>query len=431
MTEVMKNSWALLLGVMLLLVGNGLQGTVLGIRGAIEGYDPATMSWVMSAYYAGFLLGSRRATFMIRNVGHVRVFAALASMISAAFVIYAAAPHAWVWIAMRFIVGFCFSGVYVVAESWLNESSTNSTRGKALSLYIIVQMLGVIFAQLLVNLGDPAGYSLFVVMSVLVSISFLPILLTVTPAPAHSTAKPMSLVQLFKVSPLGCVGMLLAGGIFAAMFGMSAVYGSEKGYSVAQISAFVAAIYTGGLVLQFPVGNLSDKMDRRLIIVILTFIGAASIFIGMAIPGDSFPVLLATGFMVGGVANPLYSLLIAYTADYLDTSDMAAASGGLLFINGLGSIAGPPTIGFLMNSFGPDMFFVYIAILFAVIGLYGMYRSTRRSSPDQEDITPYTVLTPSASAVAVEVSQEYAIEEAEREEEEAAEEAEERKDTGS
>ena len=156
MLHVLKTSWALLLGMLLLLLGNGLQGTLLGIRGSIEGYDAETMAFVMSGYYLGFLLGSRRATPMIARVGHVRVFAALASMISAAFILYAAAPEAWVWTLMRFIVGFSFAGVYVVAESWLNDAATNETRGQALSLYMIVQMVGIISAQFILTLADPA-----------------------------------------------------------------------------------------------------------------------------------------------------------------------------------------------------------------------------------------------------------------------------------
>ena len=164
MLQVLKHSWALLLGMLLLLLGNGLQGTLLGIRGAIEGFDAATMSLVMSAYYVGFLLGSRRATPMIARVGHVRVFAALGSMIAAAFILYAAAPLVWVWVALRFVVGFAFAGVYVVAESWLNEAATNETRGQALSLYMIAQMVGIISAQFILTLADPGGYTLFVVM---------------------------------------------------------------------------------------------------------------------------------------------------------------------------------------------------------------------------------------------------------------------------
>jgi MFS family permease len=235
MLTVLRSAWALLLGMLLLMLGNGLQGTVLGIRGAIEGYTASTMSLVMSAYFMGFLLGSYRSPSMIRRVGHVRVFAALASVISAVFILYAAAPDPWVWVAMRFAVGFCFAGVYVVAESWLNDAATNETRGQALSLYMIVQMVGIITAQGIVNLADPAGYDLFVVMSVLVSVSVTPILLAASDAPAFQTTKRMTLVQLFHISPLGCIGTFLLGGVLAGTFGMGAVFGMEKGLSVVRM----------------------------------------------------------------------------------------------------------------------------------------------------------------------------------------------------
>ncbi len=411
MLHVLKTSWALLLGVLLLLLGNGLQGTLLGIRGAIEGYDAATMSLVMSAYYVGFLAGSRRATPMIARVGHVRVFAALGAMISAAFILYAAAPDVWVWVALRLLVGFCFSGVYVVAESWLNDASTNETRGQALSLYMIVQMAGIISAQFILNLADPGGYDLFVLMSVLVSISFTPILLTAGTAPAFQTTKPMTLSQLFAISPLGCVGTFLLGGVFAGIFAMASVYGTTKGLTVAQISAFVAAIYTGGLLFQFPIGWVSDRMDRRRLILGLTAAGAV-LTLGGIFVSDRFAVVLFLGFVVGGVANPLYSLLIAYTNDFLQPSDMAAASGGLLFINGLGAMAGPLVIGELMTLFGADAFFAYVGALFALIAAYAGYRMTRRAAPPVEATSSYAPVSPSASPVALEVAQEVAIERA-------------------
>lgn len=411
MLAVLRTSWPLLLGLLLLLVGNGIQGTLLGIRGAIEGYDATTMSWVMMAYFGGFLFGSRRAPVLIRRVGHVRVFAALASTISAAFVLYAAFPNVVVWVLLRFLVGFCFSGVYVVAESWLNDASTNENRGKTLSLYMIVQMAGIISAQGIVNLGDPSGYTLFVVMSVLVSVSFLPILLTVSPAPAFSTTKPMTLGALFRVSPLGCVGSFLLGGVFAGLFGMSAVYGTEKGLTVAEISAFVAAIYMGGLVFQLPIGIASDRMDRRVLIAGLTAFGAGVAGSAMVVT-TSFGMILALGLVIGGVANPLYSLLIAYTNDHISNDDMAAASGGLIFINGFGAMIGPLAIGALMGRFGAEAFFGYIAMLMALISVYAVYRMSRRPGPGAEDTMPYRPVMPQASPVAVEVAQEVAIEQA-------------------
>jgi MFS family permease len=341
----------------------------------------------------------------------VRVFAALASLISAAFILYAAAPLAWVWVAMRFVVGFCFAGVYVVAESWLNDAATNETRGQALSLYMIVQMLGIIAAQGILNLADPSGYVLFVVMSVLVSVSFTPILLEAGTAPAFQTTKRMTLVQLFNISPLGCVGTFMLGGVYAGIFSMAAVFGTEKGLTVAQISAFVAAIYTGGLVFQFPIGWVSDRMDRRKLILGLTAAGAAATLVG-ALLSDVFPLLLGLGVVIGGVANPLYSLLIAYTNDFLDHADMAAASAGLLFINGLGAMTGPVLIGTLMTRFGADAFFAYIAALFGLVAAYAAYRMTRRPAPAVETTSSYAPVLPHASPVAMEVAQEVAIERA-------------------
>lgn len=415
MVYIVKNAWPLLLGMLLLMAGNGLQGTLLGIRGSIEGFSPTTMSYVMSGYFLGFLGGSYMAPGMIRRVGHVRVFAALASLISAAFILYAAITNPIVWTLMRIIVGFCFAGVYVVAESWLNDAATNETRGQALSAYIIVQMIGIVAAQVLVNFADVSGYTLFVVMSVLVSISFLPILLSISPAPVFNASKPMSLRDLYKVSPMGCVGIFLLGGIFAALFGMPAVYGTEKGLSVSEISIFVGLIYLGGMLWQYPIGRLSDRMDRRLLIILTTGFGAAVLAGGMSFT-DSKWVLYFLAFIVGGVANPLYSLLIAYTNDYLEHEDMASASGGLIFINGIGAIGGPVLIGWLMTNYGADSFFIFLAVLLGLIAVYGIYRSTQREGTAVEDTSAYATVLPQASPIAVEVAQEVAIEMAEEEE---------------
>ena len=399
MLEILKSSWALFLGLLLLMLGNGLQGSLLGVRGAIEGFDATTMAWVMSAYFIGFLIGSRMTPRMIARVGHVRVFAALGSMVSAAFILYPAAPDPVVWSLMRLVVGFGFSGIYVVAESWLNAAATNENRGKTLSLYLLVQMTGIIAAQGLLNVADPGGYLLFVTMSVLVSVSFAPILLSVAPAPAFETTRPMGLMQLFEISPLGVVGTFLLGSGFAAILGMSAVFGSLKGLSIAEISIFVGIIYVGGLLLQYPVGYLSDRMDRRTLIVAITVIGPIAILVLMPFTSH-VAVLLLAGFVIGGVINPMYSLIIAHTNDYLDPSDMAAASGGLLYWHGLGAITSPLLLGFVMDSFGANSYFIYIAINLALIAVYGAYRMTRRVAPSLEEQGDFTTLTPQAMPLA-------------------------------
>lgn len=421
MIQVLSSAWALLLGMMLLMVGNGMQGTLLGVRGEIEGFSTLEMSVVMSAYFVGFLGGSRMTPEMIRRVGHVRVFAALASFISAVMILYPMLTHPVAWVLGRVLIGFCFSGVYVTAESWLNNAADNANRGKALSLYMIVQMIGIVSAQGLLLVGDPSGYVPFVIASVLVSISFAPILLSISPTPAFDTTKPMSLRQLFSISPLGCVGMFLMGGVFSAQFGMSAVYGAEADLTLTQIATFVATFYVGATILQYPLGWMSDRMDRRYLIMIVSAVAGAGSVMGMLM-GGQFVALLISAFIIGGLANPLYSLLIAYTNDYLEHDDMAAASGGLVFINGLGAIAGPLIMGWLMGPgvFGPPGFFLFMAALLFAMSIYAFYRSTQRRAIPVEDTGTLAPVVPTGTPIAVEIAQEVAIE-AEIEEQETAE----------
>lgn len=402
MLTVLRNSWALLLGVMLLMLGNGLQGTLLGVRGKIEGFSAVEMSYVMAGYYVGFLFGSRMAPEMIRRVGHVRVFAALGSLISAVLIFYPVAPDWIFWAILRAVVGFSFAGVYITAESWLNASSTNETRGQALSAYMIMQMLGIIAAQGLLNFRDPGGYDLFVIASIAVSLAFTPILLSAGQAPPFERIKPLPMRRLFKASPLACVGMFLMGGVFAAQFGMSAVWGSEVGLSVKNLSIFVGSIYVGGLVLQYPIGWLSDRLDRRQVIMALAAIGGAVTLVGATLP-LTMVLLITIGFLSGGVANPLYALLVAYVNDYLEEAEMAGASAGLMFINGLGAIGGPVATGWFMHRFGPSGYFLFMAILFFGITTYALWRMSRRRAQIFVRLR-FRMLSPNASAVAVEAA---------------------------
>ena len=398
MLKVLTSSWPLLLGVMLLMVGNGVQSSLLGIRGAIEGFSTFELSIVMSAYYLGFLGGSRLAPEMIRRVGHVRVFAALGSLISAVLVLYPMLIDWTAWSVMRVIIGFSFSVIYVTAESWLNNTASNETRGQALSAYMIVQMLGIIAAQILLSAGDPSGFGLFIIPSVLVSLAFMPILLADTPAPTFDQIRPMSFRKLFAVSPLGCVGMLLTGGIYSAMFGMSSVWGAMLGLTIGQIAAFVGALYVGGLLLQYPIGWISDQFDRRVLILWMSAAGAVIMLVATVVTLP-FNLVLGVAVLLGGTINPLYSLLIAHTNDFLGQEDMAAASAGLIFLNGFGAIFGPLVTGWLMEMIGPEGFFLFIGLLFAALAAYSGWRMARRITP--EGSIGYAGLTPTASSVAV------------------------------
>lgn len=394
------------------MIGNGVQGTLLGVRGGIEGFGTFEMSFVMSAYFLGFLGGSRLAPELIRRVGHVRVFSALASLISAVLILYPTYANPWVWMLGRMLIGFCFSGVYVTAESWINNAATNENRGKALSLYMMVQMFGIVSAQGLLLVADPSGYVLFVIPSVLVSISFAPILLSINPTPAFETTAPMSLRQLLELSPLGCAGMFLLGGVFAAQFGMAAVYGGLAGLSLAEISMFVASFYIGAVLLQYPLGWISDRMDRRVLILVVAAIGGLGGILGLFL-GETYWMLLVAAFIIGGSSNPLYSLLLAYTNDYLKNDEMASASGGMLFINGVGAVAGPIIIGWVMGAMGPEGYFLIIAILMLTMAAYAGYRMTQRPSISVADTSTYTPVMPASTPVAVDFAREYDIDSAE------------------
>ncbi len=417
MINVVRASWALLLGMFLLQIGNGLQGSLMGVRGAIEGFSTVELSLIASAYFVGFLGGSRLAPKFIARVGHVRVFAALGSLISAAIVAYPILTDPWAWMALRVVLGFSLSGVYVTAESWLNNSATNETRGQSLSAYMMIQMLGIVSAQGILSAGDPAGFLLFIIPSILVSLSFAPILLSVSPAPAFEASRPMSIGTLYTVSPLGFIGMMLLGCVFAGQFGMAPVYATEAGLSLGELSIFISSFFVGAIALQYPIGWLSDRMDRRILIIGAAGAGALVSVVGMLF-GHVFPVLLGVGLLSGGLAQPLYALLIAYTNDYLEYEDMAGASGGLVFVNGIGAIAGPPIMGALMSQIGPGGFWLFLALVLAALTAYGLWRMTQRptvyAEEDEYEAVSYASILPgAASVVAVETAQELYVEAAE------------------
>jgi MFS family permease len=406
MIPVLRNSWALLLGITLLMMGNGIQGTLLGVRGDIEGFSTEAMSVVMAAYFAGFMLGSQFVPPMIRRVGHVRVFAALGSLASAGLILYPALTQWPSWTALRLLLGFCFCGVYIVAESWLNNATSNETRGRALSLYIIAQMVGIVAAQALFAAGNPNDYTLFVAVAVLVSISFTPILLSATPTPPFETAKPLSFREIYRASPLGCIGVAILGGVFAGLYGMAGVYGAAAGLTGTQIAIFASAISAGGLILQYPLGWLSDRLDRRRMILVAALAAAVACGAGWAELGG-FSGLVAIAFLVGGMANPVYAILLAYTNDYLAPEDMAAASARLLFINGAGATVGPIMTGWLIGAVGPGGFFAYLGALLAGLAGYAAWRMTRRETGAVEDQVAYvpvaaTGTTPVTVATVVE-----------------------------
>ena len=389
MLAAISSAWALLLGIVLIMLGNGLQGTLLGVRATLEGFGTAVTGLVMTGYFVGFLAGSVIVPRLLANVGHIRVFAALASLASGAALLHTVFVAPLAWGLIRIITGFCFAGLYVVAESWINDAATNRTRGQLLSVYMIMVMGGMGSGQLLMNLSDPRGFELFVLISVLVSFALIPITLSVGRAPAFAAPESIGVRALFRASPLGVAGAFLVGIVHSAMFSMGAVYGTEIGLAVDRTALFIAVFLFGGLVLQWPIGWLSDRFDRRRVIVAAAWVATGASVAGAAGGIESFALLIASTAVLGGMSMPLYSLCSAHTNDHLTPRQIVAASATLVLVGGFGLTLGPLLAATLMHLTGPPGFFWLLTLVHGGIGAYGLYRMVRRDPVPLEEQRTY------------------------------------------
>lgn len=373
MRVLIGQSWPLFLGLALIMIGNGLQGTLLGLRASIEGYGTVTTGVIMSLYYTGYMAGSIVAPRLLRNVGHIRVFAALGSVAAASALLYGVFINPAVWGAIRIVAGFCYAGLYVVIESWLNDMAPNNQRGKFLGLYMLVCYGGLALGQMMLTVADPSDIDLFILVSVLVSLSIPPLALIRRPMPDFSAPVPMKLRDLYHSSPLGMASILTAGVLNGVVYGMAAVYGSKAGLDVSSIAALVAAVTLGGISFQLPVGWLSDRMDRRYIIIMAAFATALfALLTGFSLNHLSFMVISA--FIFGGLMIPLYSLGVAHICDQMDSSRFIGASSASILVNGIGSCFGPVMVAIMMSLMGPAAFFPFVAIILMALGVFGIYR---------------------------------------------------------
>lgn len=402
MLAALKSAWPLFVGLAMLMLGNGLQNSLLGIRAGQEAFTTEATGLIMACYYVGLLGGALVTPKVVASVGHVRVFAALASTASTAALLHAVFVDPWGWGALRMATGFCYAGLYIVAESWLNERATNETRGTLLSAYMVVVLGGMAASQYLLNLADTGSFVLFALASVLVSMALVPISVSATPTPDFSAPEPLGLRALYRTSPLGTIGAVGTGMANAAIYAMSAVYAGAIGLTVPQIAVFVSASILGGMAFQWPIGRLSDKLDRRRVLTAVTFAAAvAAVAAGAAAEGEVLG-LYAMMFLLGGMSLPMYSLCIAHTNDYLTPKQMVAASGTLMLVGGTGAILGPVAVSLLMRHMGPGGFFACVAAVHTAIGIFALYRMTRRAPlplEEQGASVPVTstVATPTAS----------------------------------
>jgi len=359
-----RSSWPLFTGMIFLMVSNGLLATLLTLRAESLGFSEWIIGLVQSAYPVGSLLGCLIAPQLIMRVGHIRIFAALASIASTAALVHLITYDPWSWGAMRLLSGFCFSGLYVVAESWLNGSTDNKSRASLLSIYFVIQTGGVTIGQLLLNLSSPEGILLFIVVSILISLSLVPILVSASASPPYELPERITFKELFRLSPMGLTGSFLNGISQTVLYVALALYGSAIGLSSGSIGSLIGFMALGGMVFQFPVGKLSDLVDRRLVLV-----GAP-----LENPADNLVRLYSLIALLGGLTLPLYSICMAHMNDYLKPGQVVAASGTLVLVLAVGMTLGPTLGAFAIEFYGPNGIFYLLSTVSALTVLTAFFR---------------------------------------------------------
>lgn len=389
---------AILSGLSFLLVGFGLLSSLIGIRATLEGFDTTAIGVVGSAFYVGFLAGAMVCPGLVARVGHIRVYAALASIGAASVLAYPMLISPTAWAAIRVISGFSISGMYVVTESWLNAATTNDNRGRVLSLYLVLANLGFGLGQLLLAVTDPASVTPFLVVAAIYSLSVVPLTMSTTPAPAHATqVSGLPIRQVVQSAPLGPATSAVSGIGVSIVVGLGAAYGASIGLSVKEVGWLMATAMFGGIVLQWPLGALSDRYPRRLVILATTITAGSAALLGLVTPSGSFALFVVMGLYTA-FAFPLYSMAISHLNDVIPAGMTVAASGVLIMAYGLGSIAGPYVGALAMDSFGPASFWGAIAVSNFALVPYLVYRLFKRrvlaQSPHYRPLAPEATAAP-------------------------------------
>ena len=400
MQKEVKKSWALFLGIGTMMIAHGLQMQIMGIRSVLEEFSVFTIGVFMSGYYVGYFIGSKTTPNLVQKVGHIRVFAAFASLASLSALIAVAYVNPVMWTISRFITGISLVSCYVVSESWLNDRATNKNRGQLLSAYMIVLYLGLAIGMLLLNISEPRAYEPFILVSVLLSLALVPILLIKRPAPKFKKIGTISVKELFEISPLGSVSSFATGMIHAAFFSLISVYATKAGFTLFETSILLFIATISGVVGQGPIGYFSDIYDRRKVIVVTTFGGSALAFLSILSSSDplqntyymdEFALKKLLFFLfVGGYTSlclPLFSLNLAHTNDFVPKEKFVAAGGGLQLIFGIGAISGPIICSVFMGWFGLNGFFIFLIIIHALIGIFGLHRMRVRETGENPDST--------------------------------------------
>ena len=405
-----------------MMIANGLQINLLGIRSVIENFNVVTTGIFMSGYFVGYFLGSHTTPLLVSKVGHIRVFAAFASLASLSILLAVVFVNPIVWTLSRFISGISLVSCYVVAESWLNDRATNKTRGQILSAYMITIFVGMGIGMLLLNISTPKNYEPFILVSLLMSLALVPILLTKRVAPKFKKIGTISVKELYKISPLGTVSSFCTGAIHSGLFSLTAVYASIIKFTIFEISILLFIITISGVLTQAPIGYLSDKYDRRLVIILSTFGSAVFALLAIITSGSSLEKMyLASELgitkvlffisiaLYAGLCLPLFSLNLAHTNDFVPKEKFVAAGGGLQLIFGIGAIGGPIVCTLFMTWMGVNGFFIFLITFHILIGFFALYRMNIRKSIDNPDST-FTALPATITPVGLKLDPDAPVE---------------------
>ena len=387
MLQTLRSVASLLAGVSALILGNSLLGIVLPIRLGTVGYHAPTIGLVMAAYFAGLVVGSLYGQRLIGRIGHVRAFAAFAAIASIAALLHAMWLAALPWAILRFTVGVCMAGLLATIESWLNLRSANETRGRILSFYQVTVYLAAGIGQFLVNAWAIDALQLFCLAALLLTLSLVPVVLTRVPGPEPGQAAPLPFRELRAISPLGVAGAFGAGLMGGGFFGMGAVFGHAAGLSVFEVSLLMGAAMFGGLLLQWPIGRLSDKTDRRTVLfgMLIAETAVCLLQFGSWIAAGALAPLLVLAALFGGVQATIYPVSVAHAFDYVERHRMVAASSGLLLAWAVGATCGPLVASWVMGALGNASLFLYLAAVAAGLAAFTRYRMGQRvGRPPQE-----------------------------------------------
>ncbi|MDA0703639.1 MAG: MFS transporter [Proteobacteria bacterium] len=399
MRKILPSVSALLAGYLLLVMGHGLVSTLLSLRAVAEGMSTGVIGLIVSGYYAGFVIGTLHGERVIARAGHIRAFAAFAALACISTLALPIFVDAAAWIVMRLLAGYALAGLSMVTESWMNAAASNENRGQVLSLYGLTVYLGIGLGQYLLVLDSVEGFALFSLAAALFAFSLIPVAMTRAVSPGGEDTSRFGFRALWKLSPLGIVGCLASGLIVGGFSGMAPVFGREIGLDNASIATFIAAALLGGFVLQYPLGRLSDHMDRRWVITISGIgIGLSSIAMASLAGSDEW-TLAALSFVFGGFAYTLYSLSIAHANDFIATSDLVKASGGLLLAFGIGAAIGPFAASLFMGALASSGLFVYTAVAAGLCTAFALWRMSARPALAAEDREPFVAM-PQSTAMA-------------------------------